>query len=69
MGHKHHEYKDCLNRLCDLNENIKKIKFFLYMYYWSFQGDTSLVVRIVLCFGVFVLFAAYARFHILVKFW
>ena len=31
------------------------------LYYSSFQGDTYLVVRIVLCFGVemFVLFAPY----------
>ena len=36
------------------------------IYYCSFQGDTSVVVPIVLCFGVdFVLFA---RFYILVKF-
>ena len=33
-----------------------------------FQGDTSIVVLIVPCFGVdfFVLFARYVRFHILV---
>ena len=41
-----------------------------HLNYRSFQGDTSVVVLIVLCLGVefFVLFLPYVCFDILVKF-
>ena len=64
----------CLEPLQKLRVRLGTCKIDLslpvILYYWSFQGDTSVVVLFVLFLGVFfcVLFAPYVFYHILVKF-